>query len=245
MYDGLADDTFFRGAAVRGRSVHPNLSPRHTHEMVLTRSQRRAAARAEPQPQQTATAPAQARAEPRSQQTATTPAQARAEPRPQQTATAPAQARAEPQQAPTAGLAPHLREWARVRLANDDAEQVACDTCGGDVHCYCDIVQRLLSQPRMLQSVGARRIADMSNEEYTTCCYAEETRRNDELRRLRRDRQEELVAVVRASGEGGAIHCRSCGSSSVAVQQKQTRSADEGMTVFCACEGCGRQWRMG
>lgn len=49
---------------------------------------------------------------------------------------------------------------------------------------------------------------------------------------------------VSGGGTGGAIRCRKCGDNQVTIQQKQTRSADEGMTVFCTCEQCGFQWRM-
>lgn len=60
-------------------------------------------------------------------------------------------------------------------------------------------------------------------------------------------RRQQLDAVARhmASASSGSITCRGCGSAQVSVQQKQTRAADEGMTVFCACDGCGKQWRMG
>ena len=43
---------------------------------------------------------------------------------------------------------------------------------------------------------------------------------------------------------GGPIACNRCSSCDVEVQQKQTRSADEGMTVFCACRNCGLRWKM-
>ena len=52
-----------------------------------------------------------------------------------------------------------------------------------------------------------------------------------------------LDALV-ASASSGAMHCRKCSSDRITVQQKQTRSADEGMTVFCSCDQCGHQWRM-
>ena len=64
-------------------------------------------------------------------------------------------------------------------------------------------------------------------------------------RQQRQQRQHELDQVSReATRVGGALRCRQCGGDSVTVQQKQTRSADEGMTVFCGCETCGSQWRM-
>lgn len=41
-----------------------------------------------------------------------------------------------------------------------------------------------------------------------------------------------------------AIICRVCKSDDVDCNQKQTRGADEPMTVFCECLKCGTRWRM-
>lgn len=40
------------------------------------------------------------------------------------------------------------------------------------------------------------------------------------------------------------ITCRTCGSTEVRWQEKQTRSADEGATVFCTCNSCKSRWVM-
>lgn len=42
----------------------------------------------------------------------------------------------------------------------------------------------------------------------------------------------------------GAIVCGKCKTSDVTVEQKQTRGADEAMTIFCSCNTCGLRWRM-
>lgn len=38
------------------------------------------------------------------------------------------------------------------------------------------------------------------------------------------------------------IRCRRCGSEDVSWEEKQTRSADEGATVFCSCQTCKNRW---
>ena len=38
------------------------------------------------------------------------------------------------------------------------------------------------------------------------------------------------------------VRCRRCGSGEVTWEEKQTRSADEGATVFCACTVCKNRW---
>jgi DNA-directed RNA polymerase subunit M/transcription elongation factor TFIIS len=40
------------------------------------------------------------------------------------------------------------------------------------------------------------------------------------------------------------LKCRSCGSSDISWQQKQTRGADEAMTIFCTCNTCKNRWKM-
>ena len=55
---------------------------------------------------------------------------------------------------------------------------------------------------------------------------------------------QQTLHAAQSGASAGALRCSKCGSDCVSVQQKQTRSADEGMTVFCSCDGCGVQWRM-
>ena len=38
--------------------------------------------------------------------------------------------------------------------------------------------------------------------------------------------------------------CGKCKQNKVEYKQVQTRSADEGMSVFCTCLNCGNKWRM-
>lgn len=40
------------------------------------------------------------------------------------------------------------------------------------------------------------------------------------------------------------VRCRRCGSQEVSWEDKQTRSADEGATVFCVCTTCKNRWVM-
>lgn len=42
---------------------------------------------------------------------------------------------------------------------------------------------------------------------------------------------------------GGILTCRACKSDKVYTYNKQTRSADEGATVFAHCSECGKKWR--
>lgn len=52
------------------------------------------------------------------------------------------------------------------------------------------------------------------------------------------------VLEERTSAAGDFIKCRKCGSNEIDTEQKQTRSADEPMTVFCCCRVCGKRFTM-
>jgi hypothetical protein len=52
-------------------------------------------------------------------------------------------------------------------------------------------------------------------------------------------------SVLKGSGEkpkSGIFSCRRCKSFDVDTEQKQTRSADEPMTIFCTCNSCGKRF---
>ena len=40
------------------------------------------------------------------------------------------------------------------------------------------------------------------------------------------------------------LKCMRCGSADITWEQKQTRSADEAMTIFCSCNKCNNRWTM-
>jgi hypothetical protein len=66
-----------------------------------------------------------------------------------------------------------------------------------------------------------------------------------------RVRQRELVQRILAepeeggpAGAQGGVRCSKCGSTDIQFEIGQTRSADEGSTVFCLCSQCHKRWRM-
>lgn len=40
------------------------------------------------------------------------------------------------------------------------------------------------------------------------------------------------------------ILCKKCKSNAVDTEQRQTRAADEPMTIFCVCRKCGSRWKI-
>ena len=40
------------------------------------------------------------------------------------------------------------------------------------------------------------------------------------------------------------LRCKKCGSNDITHEFLQTRSADEGTTIFCTCTNCKKRWKM-
>lgn len=65
------------------------------------------------------------------------------------------------------------------------------------------------------------------------------------LRTMKKDEEKikALISTAKSERSKGFLICKSCKSDdSVQIDQKQTRSADEPMTLFALCESCGFQW---
>lgn len=52
-----------------------------------------------------------------------------------------------------------------------------------------------------------------------------------------------LQDVLRRRVDIGLVVCRNCKSRDVSIEARQTRSADEGMTMFMECNACRARWR--
>jgi len=68
-----------------------------------------------------------------------------------------------------------------------------------------------------------------------------EAERADAISEMLRQKYNSVGAVAVTSS---TLRCRSCDSADVSWQQKQTRGADEAMTIFCTCASCGNRWKM-
>lgn len=74
----------------------------------------------------------------------------------------------------------------------------------------------------------------------------EKTGHAELLKEMQEEEQriEELLASGRKERSEGFLTCHKCKSKEVDVEQKQTRSADEPMTLFALCVKCGTRWTM-
>jgi len=132
-------------------------------------------------------------------------------------------------------VSPHLRESMRAEI-NSTRETTVHKLAPDSDEAYCTVAQRavaILSADTRIDAAELHRLLVTAGDRFANGAD-----------QRRREKQRELETAARGASSGGALHCPSCGGDSITVQQKQTRSADEGMTIFCACEDCGRQWRM-
>jgi len=68
-----------------------------------------------------------------------------------------------------------------------------------------------------------------------------EAERADAITEMLRQKYDSVGAVAVTSS---TLRCRGCDSADVSWQQKQTRGADEAMTIFCTCATCGNRWKL-
>jgi hypothetical protein len=54
----------------------------------------------------------------------------------------------------------------------------------------------------------------------------------------------EQIELTHTDTSNAVLVCFKCHSKSIETEQKQTRGADEAMTVFCKCRNCETRWRM-
>lgn len=83
-----------------------------------------------------------------------------------------------------------------------------------------------------------------ASELFETLSCRQSTEKGERLRcegeALLRDMSREDLGNMPDAG----IRCAKCSSSEIAFDFLQTRSADEGTTVYCTCTDCGKRWKM-
>uniref|UniRef100_A0A673XUF3 Transcription elongation factor n=1 Tax=Salmo trutta TaxID=8032 RepID=A0A673XUF3_SALTR len=88
-------------------------------------------------------------------------------------------------------------------------------------------------------NISADRIANMAAEEMASA----------ELKEMRKTLTKDAIREHQLSKVGGTetdmFQCGKCRGKNCTYTQVQTRSADEPMTTFVLCNGCGNRWKVG
>ena len=115
-----------------------------------------------------------------------------------------------------------------------------------DVH-YVDKVHQLLfnldANPKLHERGRSVVLMDDAEMAVGTVIEDIETQRSAQKARFEQIVQEKYDRLS-AQSSVTALRCRRCGSDDVSAEQKQTRGADEAMTVFCTCAKCSNRWTM-
>lgn len=70
---------------------------------------------------------------------------------------------------------------------------------------------------------------------------SEERREAD--RKIEKENMDKAMVAQAERSISKSLQCGKCGQRKVTYTEAQTRSADEPMTLFCTCLGCGKSWR--
>ena len=94
-----------------------------------------------------------------------------------------------------------------------------------------------------LRNVPPRQLAHMSDREMRRGTALEEVERAEAQHQAH---FEDMLQQRYSSVDSGhsVMRCRRCKKSNLAFEQKQTRGADESMTIFVSCKDCSLNWKL-
>lgn len=98
--------------------------------------------------------------------------------------------------------------------------------------------------PTLLERHPPEELALMGDTEMRCGALVRFEEAQEERRRVISALLKEKYDSVSSSASATLLRCRTCKGTDVSWQQKQTRGADESMTIFCTCASCGCRWKM-
>lgn len=132
------------------------------------------------------------------------------------------------------------QDWIAARK-----NEAAAHSLSWSASMYKDKMQQLIfnvSENSRLKDCA--NIAFMSNCDLSRGTVIEDIERERHLQstRFQHMLQEKYELATRSTK--ATMRCRRCGGTDIFAEQKQTRGADEAMTVFCTCSRCSLRWTM-
>lgn len=129
------------------------------------------------------------------------------------------------------------------------AERSIASAAAGCTRTYLAHLRRvaynLACNPAM-GSAADETLVSLSDEQWAVGTIIERVQKEEaaRLRTCTEILREKYENVVRAHKTDSILKCKGCGSSDIALSQKQTRGADESSTIFCQCHKCSKRWRL-
>jgi DNA-directed RNA polymerase subunit M/transcription elongation factor TFIIS len=113
------------------------------------------------------------------------------------------------------------------------------------LRCIYLLERGLLDEPR-IKTLGALTVVSVPIETLVPSLPAkEEILAREEERKKSAALLKDLTQgeSTEVSPDAG-LRCKKCGSNDITHEFLQTRSADEGTTIFCTCTSCKKRWKM-
>ena len=111
---------------------------------------------------------------------------------------------------------------------------------------YYDLISRCITNCRNNPANAHPLMVHMTDDQLTSGTILEQIHATEQERKQRFAQmlQEKYNNIETQTKYTSSLQCRRCNSVDVSWEQKQTRGADESMTVYCACAKCGNRWTM-
>lgn len=156
--------------------------------------------------------------------------------------------------ASSVGVAPALRMKALRLIAEVQEDwriardiEASIHASSGACSAYKNSIQRIVFNIKQNPALLRRgvEVVLLTDEEMARGTIIEEIAREIRESRERFDQiVQEKYELVNQDSYKATLRCRRCGSGDVQCDQKQTRGADEAMTVFATCQKCNNRWTM-
>lgn len=104
------------------------------------------------------------------------------------------------------------------------------------------ICHNIYHNPALLK-IDSHTLCNLSNDECRAPELEHHANEETQTAHIVQSMLKEKYADSVSTNTAGKLRCRVCKGTDVSFQQKQTRGADEAMTIFCVCV-CGARWKM-
>ena len=140
------------------------------------------------------------------------------------------------------GLYNVTKEWEFSRNMESCLFSFASDHYDDYIDKSQQILYNLMITPA-LKDMECKKMVSLESEGLSkgTIMYKFQEQQKVLAERCKKNLSESIESM---SNSSSLISCRKCLSTHISWEQKQTRGADEAMTIFCTCNTCKSRWKM-
>ena len=134
-------------------------------------------------------------------------------------------------------LQKHLRRYQKSLAFVQRLEQALWHQAAGSTLAYMRACRRVMKNYKG-ERLGAKAVAAR-----TTLQWLKKKDRRHWRELCCEKMQEKQAVLLKFSNNKSLLQCGRCKEFKVSYYQRQTRSADEPMSVFATCHACGKKWK--